>query len=106
MTNEEYQKKIDSILEKVGTESGNLIYDEIGVLLTDNKAMNDEISKKDQEIENLKRMNSTLQNVNGNLLQQVSMGIEKPESPDKKEEKIKDFDFRTAFDEKGNFKRN
>ena len=105
MTNEDYQKKIDSILEKIGNDAGNLILDDVGMLLTDNKSMNEVIDSKDKEIDSLKRMNATLQAVNGNLLQQVSVGIEKPTIP-KKEESSKPFDFRSAFDEKGNFKRN
>lgn len=106
MKNEEYQKKIDSMLEKVGNEAGNLILDDVGLLITDNKQMNDDLIAKDKEIENLKKMNTTLQNINGNLLQQVSMGID--ESISKKEENTekekKPFNMRDIFDEKGNFK--
>ena len=104
MKNEDFQKKIDSMLEKVGNDAGNLILDDVGIMITDNKAMNDELESKNKEIENLKKMNTTLQSINGNLLQQVSMGIEKIENDLKKEEK-KPFDFRSVFDEKGNFKR-
>ena len=106
MKNEEYQKKMDSMLEKVGNEAGNLILDDVGLLITDNKQMNDDLNAKDKEIENLKKMNTTLQNINGNLLQQVSMGVD--ESITKKEEKTekekKPFNMRDIFDEKGNFK--
>lgn len=107
MKEAEFQEKLNSIQEKIGEEASNLILDEIGILLTDNKNMNGEIQNKQNEIERLKKTNETLQNVNGNLLQQVSMA----EDPDIKkqkeiqaEENKKPFDFRTAFDEYGNFK--
>lgn len=104
---EEFQNKMNTIQEKIGEEAANLILDEIGILLTDNKTMNTTIEDKDKEIERLRKTNETLQNVNGNLLQQVSMA----EDPDikrqkevQKEETKQPFDFRTAFDEYGNFK--
>lgn len=106
MKNEEYQKKFDSILEKVGNDAGNLILDDVGLLITDNKQMNDDLIAKDKEIENLKKMNTTLQNINGNLLQQVSMGVDTSiEDKQKIKEPEKEFDFRNAFDDKGNFKK-
>ena len=107
MKEAEFQERLNSIQEKIGEEASNLILDEIGVLLTDNKNMNGEIQNKQNEIERLKKTNETLQNVNGNLLQQVSMA----EDPDVKkqkeqiqEENKKPFNFRDAFDEYGNFK--
>lgn len=106
MKNEDYQKKMDSMLEKVGNEAGNLILDDVGLLITDNKQMNDDLIAKDKEIENLKKMNTTLQNINGNLLQQVSMGVDTSiEDKQRIKEPEKEFDFRSAFDEKGNFKK-
>lgn len=106
MNNTDYQKKMDSMLEKVGNEAGNLILDDVGLLITDNKQMNDDLIAKDKEIENLKKMNSTLQSINGNLLQQVSMGVENPsKNQSKAPEEHQEFDFRSSFDDKGNFKR-
>ena len=105
MKQEDFQNKMNSIQEKIGTDAANLILDEIGVLLTDNQTMNNIISDKDKEIERLKKTNETLQNVNGNLLQQVAMGEDNEASSKPKEkEEYKPFDFRTAFDEYGNFK--
>ena len=69
MKEADFQEKLNSIQEKIGVDASNLILDEIGVLLTDNKAMNNTIDDKDKEIERLKKTNETLQNVNGNLLQ-------------------------------------
>lgn len=105
MKNEEFQNKITSMQEKIGEENAGLILDDIGILLADNKAMNDTLNDKDKEIASLKKRNESLMNVNANLLKQVPMGTEddlKPET--KKEEKPKPFDFRSAFDEYGNFK--
>ena len=106
MKEADFQEKLNSIQEKIGEDASNLILDEIGVLLTDNKAMNNTIDDKDKEIERLKKTNETLQNVNGNLLQQVAMGedIEIQRKTKGQEEPKKPFDFRSAFDEYGNFK--
>lgn len=106
MTNSEFQDKMNSIQEKIGQDASSLILDEIGILLTDNQSMNDTIKNKDNEIDRLKKNNEMLQNVNGNLLQQVAMGDDpdtmKPKDQDQND--IKPFDFRSAFDEYGNFK--
>lgn len=103
MENKKFQEKMNSIQEKIGQDASNLILDEIGELLTDNKTMNDSLSDKDKEIENLKKTNETLQRVNGNLLQQVSMGNEDDNKTVEKPEKKKIIDFRTCFDEKRKF---
>ena len=104
MKNTEFQDKMKSIQEKIGSDASSLILDDIGLLLTDNQNMNTALVDKDKEIERLKKNNEMLQNVNGNLLMQVSMA----EDPDTKPEEDKPkqaFDFRTVFDEKGNFKK-
>lgn len=101
-----FQDKINSIQEKIGKDVSNLILDELGELLTDNKAVNDELSNKDKEIEKYKKTNETLQRVNGNLLQQVAMGSEEDLKLKTKEpEKPKEINYKDAFDEKGNFKK-
>ena len=105
MKQEEFQNKMNSIQEKIGEDASNLILDEIGILLTDNQEMNSKILDKEKEIERLRKTNETLQNVNGNLLQQVAMAEEPINKREiKQEEEKKPFDFRTAFDEYGNFK--
>lgn len=101
-----FQDKINIIQEKIGKNASNLILDELGELLTDNKTVNDELSNKDKEIEKYKKTNETLQRVNGNLLQQVAMGSEEDLKPKTKEqEKPKEINYKDAFDEKGNFKK-
>lgn len=102
MKNKEFQDKMNSIQEKIGQDASNLILDEIGALLTDNQTMNTSMEEKDKEIERLKKTNETLQNVNGNLLQQIAMGDDVETQTKENETKIP-FDFRSAFDEKRKF---
>lgn len=104
MTNQEFQNKMNSIQEKIGEEAKNLILDDIGLLLTDNQNMNKELENKDNEIQRLKKTNETLQNVNGNLLQQVAMADDPQikDNDDTNKEK-EPFDFRSVFDEKRKF---
>lgn len=103
MKNQEFQDKMKSIQEKIGQEASNLILDEIGFLLTDNQAMNTTIDDKNKEIERLKKNNEMLQNVNGNLLQQVAMADD-PDTKDPEEDKKKQpLDLRSVFDEKRKF---
>lgn len=104
MKNDEFQNKMNSIQEKIGQDASNLILDEIGVLLNDNKTMNVSLEEKDRQIERLKKTNETLQNVNGNLLQQVAMGNDDEITPTEPEDKkIIPFDYRSVFDEKRKF---
>lgn len=105
MKQEEFENKMNSIQEKIGQEASSLILDEIGALLTDNIQMNTQLEEKDTQITKLKQDKETLQAVNGNLLQQVAMGKDTTNIENKEKEEIKKpFDFRSAFDEYGNFK--
>ena len=71
MEYKEYESKLTSMLDNIGNDSANLILDDVATLLTDNKQMNEELSKKDDEIKRLNDLNSRLQKVNGNLLLQI-----------------------------------
>ena len=102
MKNPDFQTKLNEMQEKIGEDNAALILDDIGLLLTDNQAMNDEIAKKDNEINTLKKTNEMLQKVNGNLLQQVAMGDDVDTQP-KEPEKKQPFDYRSVFDEKRKF---
>lgn len=104
MKSSEFQDKMNSIQEKIGEEASGLIIDEIGLLLTDNKNVNNELQEKDKEIEKLKARNESLMNVNANLLQQVAMADD-PDVQELEDNTMNEpFDFRTVFDENGNFK--
>lgn len=109
MQEKEFEKVTKSIQDKLGKENVGLIADDLGKLITDNASMNDLIKQKDEQISKLKLDKEALITTNGNLLQQVAMGDEdslsnKNESK-KEDEPRKPFDYRSAFDEKGNFKR-
>ena len=104
MKSSDFEKTINSIQEKIGEEASSLILDDIGILLTDNKKVNEELTSRDEEITKLKKDKETLQRVNSNLLQQIPMGEETDLKPENKiEEKRKPLDFRTVFDEKRKF---
>lgn len=107
MQNKDFQDKMKLIQDKIGEEASGLILDEIGVLLTDNLNMNKEIEAQRNEIAEQKARNEKLLEVNGNLLQQVSMAEETPPTRTQEQPKAetKPFDFRDAFDEFGNFKK-
>ena len=101
-----FQEKMNSIQEKIGQDASNLILDDIGELLNDNKEVNEELTSKDKQIEAKNKTIETLQKVNGNLLQQVSMGKEEDIKPEpKQEEKPKYINFKDAFDEKRKFQK-
>ena len=105
MKNQDFQSKLNSMQEKIGQDASNLILDDIGILLTDNQNMNKAIEERDQKIKQLEEKNQKLMDVNGNLLQQIPMGTEEDLKPENKtKEEKKPFDFRSAFDEYGNFK--
>lgn len=103
MIEKEFEKITNSIQEKLGKEKVGIIADDLGKLITDNANMNKEMKSKDDEISKLKDDKEKLIMTNSSLLQQVAMGDEPTES--NKKEEIKPFDYRTAFDEKGNFKK-
>lgn len=104
MKNADFQDKMNQLQEKIGEEASGLILDDVGVLLNDNLNMNKELENKDEQIASLKARNEKLLEVNGNLLQQVSMAEEpRNVSKETKEEKRKPFDFRSVFDKNGNF---
>lgn len=108
MTEKEFEKVTKSIQDKLGKENTSLIADDLGKLITDNGNMNTELKKKDERISNLEKDKEVLITTNGNLLQQVAMGDEndmKNTKTNEPEEPPKPFDYRSVFDEKGNFKR-
>lgn len=103
MIEKEFEKITNSIQEKLGKENVGIIADDLGKLITDNANMNKQLKSKDEEITKLKDDKEKLIVTNGSLLQQVAMGDE-PTFENKSKES-KPFDFRSAFDEKGNFKK-
>lgn len=103
MKKEDFENLTNTMQEKLGKESSSLIADDIGTLITDNSNMNAEIERQNQIIEKLKQDKENLITTNGNLLQQISMGVEKPKTVEKETTTPKKFSFKSCFDEKGNF---
>lgn len=103
MKDEELTKISDSIKEKLGEESAALIADDLGILLTQNKEVQELISKQENEITTLKDTNEKLVLANGNLLKQVPMGKSEPVKKESSEKKS--FNFKDMFDKHGNFRR-
>ena len=103
MEYKEYDSKMTSMLDKIGNDSANLILDDVAVLLTDNKKMNEDLASKDDEIKRLNDLNARLQKVNGNLLLQIP--VQKEEKNESEKAESNHYNINEAFDEFGNFKR-
>ena len=106
MQEKDFEKLTSSMQEKLGKEYASKIADDIGTLIIDNASINKLLKDKEAEIQKLKQDKENLIQVNGNLLQQVAMGEEETHIEGyKKEEKKTPFNYRSVFDDKGNFKK-
>ena len=105
MNTTDFQARITQLQEKIGEETAGTIADDLASLIADNETMNQEITKRDNQISDLQKRNTTLITANGNLLQQVSMGFQKPKDNNEEDNKPKSTSFKDCFDEKGNFKK-
>lgn len=92
---------VNGITDKLGEETTSTIGDDIANLISFQSTQQDELKKRDGEIEKLKKTNDMLVKANGSLLQQVSAYTEEKEEeiPKKKEP----LDLRTLFDKNGKF---
>ena len=104
MNSEDLEKITNSIKEKIGDELSGVIADDLGLLLTNNTKVYNDLQKKDNEINTLKDRNEKLVVANGNLLGQIPMGQDDNKKEDKEDKQPKAFDFADMFDAKGNFK--
>ena len=104
MNTTDFQAKITELQTKIGEETAGTIADDLASLIADNESMNQEITKRDNQISDLQKRNTTLITANGNLLQQVAMGFQKS-NDNKENEKPKSTSFKDCFDERGNFKK-
>lgn len=105
MKEKEFNELINNMQSKLGEEASGLIADDLGMLISDNKAVNDTESKYQDEIKMLRDQKEKLIATNGNLLQQISFGVEEQTKEEVKEEPRKHIDFREFIDASGNFKR-
>ena len=100
------EEKLKEMQKKLGKENSGKIADDIANIISYDSARSKDIKNKDEEITRLKNDKEMLIQANGNLLQQISSESEeilKPKTEEK--ENKKPFDFRSVFDEKGNFKK-
>lgn len=104
MKEEELKSITDSIKEKIGEESTALIADDLGILFTKNTETLNSISNMNNEISSLKDKNEKLIVANGNLLQQIPMGMTETKKEEQKNSEDTFFDYHSMFDESGNFK--
>ena len=105
MKEKDFQDLIQNMQSKLGEEASGLIADDLGMLISDNKATNDTAAKYQDEIKMLRDQKEKLIATNGNLLQQISFGVEEQTKEEVKEEPRKHIDFREFIDASGNFKR-
>lgn len=96
----------NSIKTKLGEEETGKIADDLANLLIQNKALNDTITNKDNEIKKLSSDKDLLVNANASLLLKIPAGKESDENfgESKKDDAPKQFDYRTIFKD-GKFKR-
>lgn len=94
-----------SIMDKLGEETSGMIADDMANLITLNSTNTEKITSLNEQIEKLKKDKETLITANGNLLQQIGVENESILNPKKEEEVYTPFDFRSVYDEKGNFKK-
>lgn len=105
MKEKDFQELINNMQTKLGEEASGLIADDLGMLISDNKSVNDTEVKYQDEIKMLRDQKEKLIATNGNLLQQISFGVEEQSKEEVKEEPRKHIDFRDFIDSNGNFKR-
>ena len=105
MKEKEFNELINNMQSKLGEEASGLIADDLGMLISDNKAVNDTEIRYQDEIKMLRDQKEKLIATNGNLLQQISFGVEEQTKEEVKEEPRKHIDFREFIDASGNFKR-
>lgn len=99
-----FDEIVNGITDKLGEETTSAIGDDIANLISFQSNQQDEMKKRDTEIEKLKKTNDMLVKANGSLLQQVSAYTEEKEEIEK-EAPSKPFDYRTLFDKNGKFKK-
>lgn len=102
MEDEKLLKITNSIEDKLGKDNAALIADDFGILMTENAKTQELLASKTKEIEELKSKNEKLVTANGNLLQQIPVGMEKVRETEEKAPQPK-ISLKDAFDSKGNF---
>lgn len=105
MQSEELETITNSIKSKLGDDNVALIADDLGTLITRNIQVHNNLLEKDNEITKLKEEKEKLVVANGNLLQRIPIGTSSKAPKEDEDKGKKSFNFRSVFDEKGNFKK-
>ena len=105
MKEEDIKQITDSIKEKLGEESYATISDDIGILFTKNTEVQNQIVELNNEKDSLTEKNSKLASANASLLNQIPMGLDNSKPSQIDEDNKEPFNFKSLFDEKGNFKK-
>lgn len=102
MKKEDLENLTNGIKKKLGKETSALINDDLATIILDNTSTNEELINRQNQIDKLKQEKDDLIITNTRLFQQVTVG-EEPEKKTPAEDKKEPFNFRSVFDEKGNF---
>ena len=105
MKEEDIKQITDSIKEKLGEETYATISDDIGILFTKNTEVQNQINELNENVNGLTEKNSKLASANASLLQQVPMGLDNSKPSQIDDKPTEPFNFKSLFDEKGNFKK-
>lgn len=100
MKKEKLEEIQNAIKEKLGEENSSLILDDFANLIVEVDKDNKEKEELCKLFEKSKKENEILIKANGNLLQQVTMGVEEKTDDEKKEEK---YNLSDAFNADGEF---
>jgi len=107
MKNEDLNVITDSIKEKLGDEATALIADDLGLLISENTKIFNEMNTREKEITRLKENNEKLVLANGKLLQQVPIAHDNKKQKESEEDNNskKSFSLNDVFDKNGHFKK-
>lgn len=109
MKKEELDKTLETMQQKLGKEQSSIIADDLGILVSDNEKMNKDYEDLMNKYKASETRNEQLIEANSNLLRQVSAPAEnllnKQNNNMNSNTNSNPIDIRTAFDEKGNFKK-
>ena len=103
MDGKQLHELTESMSNKLGEENSAMIADDMGLIMTGFENMNNQISERDKRIKELEEDKAKLVASNGNLLRQIP--VMKEDTEEKEEVAKKPFNFKDAFDAKGNFKK-
>lgn len=106
MNDKEFIATLDNIDKKLEKDQASMIADDIGTLMTGFESMQKELKDRNDRIKQLESDKEKLISSNSNLLKRIAVT---PDDGEEQQEKatpsLANFNFKDAFDEKGNFKK-